>query len=360
MFLLIFLLSDACIDRYDLPQQIVDPKMVVDGLITNRVGPYRVRLSTAYDINTFVNSPNPIRKATVKISDDAGNEETLTEVDAGVYQTAANGIQGVIGRKYQLSISTEQGQYYTEPQELVDPGKIEELNYSFKQNSINQANPDKPQHAVNFTINAKGVEGRSNYFRWRWSSVYELKNNPELKTIEAGKPPQAIPIPPMCSGYKSANGGIERFDICTCCSCWVYDQSEVAVVSKNTEVGATQFNNIQVAKIPVDVRTFDVRYYIEVDQLSLSEEVYEFWKLIESQQAGEGSLFQPNSVRVRGNVKSITNPSEQVLGVFSVSGIVSQQVFIDRKEVPFPIEVEEVKESCLLYQGAKNVKPLFW
>ena len=78
LFLLIFLLSDACIDRYDLPQQIVDPKLVVDGLITNRVGPYRVQLSTAYDLNSFVNSPDPVRKATVKISDDAGNEETLT------------------------------------------------------------------------------------------------------------------------------------------------------------------------------------------------------------------------------------------------------------------------------------------
>ncbi|HEY0652491.1 MAG TPA: DUF4249 domain-containing protein [Chryseosolibacter sp.] len=361
LFIVIFLLSDACIDRYDLPEQIVDPKLVVDGMITNRPGPYTISLSTAHDVNTFINNPNPVRNAVVTISDDAGNEEMLTEVSGGIYKTAAGGIQGVIGRKYQLSIETESGEYYTEPQELRDPGTIEDFRYSFRMNSINQERPDKPQHAVNFTLDAKGAGGENSYFRWRWSSVFELQNTPESKTIEAGKPPQTFPNPPACSGYRLAiGGGIERFAVCTCCNCWVYQQSEVAIVSKNSSVSANEFKNIQVAKIPVDVRTFDVRYYIEVDQLSLSEEVYQFWKLIEAQQAGEGSLFQPNSVRVQGNIKSRTNPGEQVLGVFSVSGITSRQIFIDRKDVPFPLEVEKINESCLLYQGATNVKPLFW
>lgn len=360
LFLFLVVLSDACIDRYDLPEQIVDPKLVVDGSITNQPGPYQVHLYTAFDVNTFVNNPNPVRNAIVKISDDAGNEETLTEITGGVYQTAPDGIQGVIGRRYQISIVTASGEYYSEPQELRDPGTIDDLRYSFHLNSINQEDPSKPQHAVQFAIDSRGGSEQDNFLRWRWSSVFEIKNSPELKTIQAGKPPVTIPVPPPCSGYKPALVGIEKFNICTCCNCWVYEQSEVAMVSKNALINNDKFTNVQVAKIPVDTRNFDVRFYFMVDQLSVSEEVYEFWKLIEAQQAGEGSLFQPNSVRVRGNIKSTTNPDEQVLGVFSVAGLTSRQLFIDRKDVPFPIEVETVAESCQLYQGATNVKPLFW
>lgn len=360
LFILALLVVDACIERYEIPEKIVIPRLVVDGMITNAPGPYTVELFMAYDINTFINKPDPVTKATVQISDDAGTTETLTEVSPGVYMTSPGGIQGVVGRSYKILIETEKGQYTSEPQILSDGGELLDLRYEFDQ-FANSSSGGEPEPAVNFFIDAQGRTGEQNFFRWRWSSVYETVNNPELKTAWVGKNPVEVANPPLCSGYKAAGGKkIVRFDVCTCCNCWVYEAGQTAVVSKNSSVSDDRFVNVKVASVAMADRRFDVRYYLKVDQLSISEEVYEFWKLIEAQQLGEGSLFQPNAVRVQGNIRSITNPDEQVLGVFSVSSIVSREVMVDRKEIPFTIEVETVPESCLLRPGATNVKPLFW
>lgn len=360
VIVILLTIADGCIDRYEIPETIVIPRLVVDGLITNRPGPYTVELYTAYDVNTFINKPNPVTKATVQISDDAGTVETLTEVSPGKYMTAFDGIQGVVGRTYQLSITTEAGHYTSEPQVLADAGELLDLRYEFEEFAVSTSG-EEPKPAVNFIIDSKGRPGEQNFFRWRWSAVYETVNNPELKTTWVGKQPVEVANPPACSGYKSAGGkNIQRFDICTCCVCWVYEAGQKAVVSKNSSVVNDQFLNVRVAQIPMDERKFDVRYYFNVDQLSVSQDVYEFWKLVEAQQVGEGSLFQPNSVRVQGNIRSTTNPNEQVLGVFAASGIVSREVFVDRKQIPFAIEVEVVPESCLLGEGATNTKPLFW
>jgi hypothetical protein len=358
--LIIVIIADGCIDRYEIPEKIVIPRLVVDGMITNKPGPYTVELFTAYDVNTLINKPNPVTKATVQISDDAGNTETLTEVSPGMYMTASDGIQGEIGRSYQLSITTEAGHYSSEPQLLTGGGELLDLRYEFDQFAISSSG-GKAEPAVNFFIDAQGIPGQQNYFRWRWSSVYETVNNPELKTIFVGKNAVEVASPPPCSGYQPAGGkNIKRIDICTCCNCWVYEAGKTAVVSKNSSVAEDKFVNVRVANVAMADRRFDVRYYFKLDQLSVSEEVYNFWKLVEAQQLGEGSLFQPNAVRVQGNIRSTTNPNEQVLGVFSVSGIVSREVYVDRKEIPFTIEVETVPESCLLRPGATNTKPLFW
>lgn len=359
LFIALVIVVDGCIDRYEIPETIVIPRLVVDGMITNQPGPYRVDLYTAYDVNTFVNKPHPVEKATVRISDDKGNAETLAEISPGVYMTSIDGLKGIVGRSYQLSIKVGADEYISEPQLLTDAGQLLDLRYEFDQFALS-TDDGVAAPAVNFYVDAQGTPGEQNYFRWRWSSVYETINNPELKTRFAGKPPIEIPIPPPCSGYKASGLNIVKSDICTCCNCWVYEAGKQAIVSKNSSVQEDRFTNVRVASVAMDERKFDVRYYFKLDQLSVSEEVYNFWKLVEAQQVGEGSLFQPNAVRVQGNIRSTTNPNEQVIGVFSVSSVVSREVFIDRKEVPFPLEVEIVPESCLLRPGATTTKPLFW
>lgn len=360
----LFLLSDACIDRYDLPEQILMPQLVVDGMITSLPGPYTIELSVASDLNTNLNSRVPVTRATVKIADDLGNEETLKEVSPGVYQTSESGIQGVIGRKYHTVIRIEEKEYRSEPQEMVPAGTIDDVRYSFVLDAINQNDPGEPQDVLDVRIDAKGVEGRENLFRWRWSSIHEVKTYPELRTREAGRPPVVIPDPLPCSGYVPGPfQTIRKVDICTCCSCWIPEYGSRATISKNNSVSNNAFNDVFIARIPVDHWRFNIRYFMRVEQFSLSEEAYEFWKLIQSQQEGEGSLFQPNAVQVKGNVYRADESAEKILGFFGVSAVSQKEFYVDTREVPSEIEIKRdtVKGSCLgHFKGSSNQKPIFW
>lgn len=362
-FPVVFLFADACIERYELPSQISEPRMVVNGMITNLPGPYEIEIFMSSDLNTNLNKPTPVSRAVVKIVDDLGNEEMLTEKSPGVYETREGGMRGEVGRSYHTVIRAGEKEYRTEPQKLLPAGEITDVRYDFELDAINQNEPAKPQDVLNVYIDSKGVAGETNLFRWRWSSIHEVKTFPELRTREFGRPPVVIPDPLACSGYVPGPAGtIRKVDVCTCCSCWISEYSQRASVSNNQAVKADEFNSVHVAKIPVDHWRFSIKYYMKIEQFSLSPEAYQFWKLVQSQQDGEGSLFQPNAVKVKGNVFSAAG-DEEVLGFFSVSGVVQQEFFIDRRQVPSKVDIKNdtVKGSCLgQFSGSTNRKPVFW
>jgi hypothetical protein len=101
------------------------PKVVVEGNITNETGPYTIKLSSTanyYQPNVFP----PVTGATVVVSDDAGNSETLTEVIPGSYQTAH--LQGVPGRTYTLNINSN-GNIFTASSTMPTPVPIDSVNF---------------------------------------------------------------------------------------------------------------------------------------------------------------------------------------------------------------------------------------
>lgn len=366
-FFCFIVLIDSCVDRHEIPEHNIQPRLVVDGMITDSPGPYTIFLSKSAEIDRNLDRPVAVTKASVTILDDAGNEELLNEVSPGEYRTSETGIRGVIGRSYHVVIRIEDREYISKPQVLTPAGEIEDINFSFALNSINPSDLSKPQHALNVSINAKASADGSALLRWRWLSIYEVFYMPRLKTRIVCCPEVEVPNPPPCSGFREGNGpgGIVQFDVCTCCNCWTEERSLSALISDNKSVSDKEFRNVSIAKIRVEGKRFLVRYYMQVEQLSLSPEVYNFWKLIRSQQEGEGSLFQTNAVRVRGNIVSTTHPEEQVLGVFAVSAAVRRSFFIDRKDVPITLPLDTTRESCLLHRSpglnkASNKRPTFW
>jgi hypothetical protein len=117
------------------------------------------------------------------------------------------------------------------------------------------------------------------------------------------------------------------------------------------------------AQIPVEAFRFYKKYYVEAEQLSVTDEVYEFWKLVEIQQKTSGDLFQPNVVQVKGNIRSINDADEPVFGIFGVSAVAGKTLFIDRYlDLPEPVEpIDTLIVDCRLYfDNSSNQKPPFW
>ena len=102
------LLFDSCQKTVHLDLNNAAPQLVIQGEVTNDPGPYTVTInkSTAfYADNTFP----PISGAVVKISDDQGVTDSLTETAAGSYSTHT--LQGSPGRTYTLSVFTGNNNY---------------------------------------------------------------------------------------------------------------------------------------------------------------------------------------------------------------------------------------------------------
>jgi len=87
----------------------VNPRLVVEGIVSDQPGPYTVKLSRTG--NYFVPSLvfPPVSGARVVIKDNLGNRDTLRETVTGNYETTS--LQGAVGRTYSLDVIADGNEY---------------------------------------------------------------------------------------------------------------------------------------------------------------------------------------------------------------------------------------------------------
>ncbi len=98
------ILFSSCKKVIQVDLKASDKKIVIEGDINDASSINTITLTKNINFNESNVFPN-VTGAIVKISDDAGNSETLTETSAGVYQTFS--MPGVQGRTYFLSVEAE-------------------------------------------------------------------------------------------------------------------------------------------------------------------------------------------------------------------------------------------------------------
>ncbi len=103
-------------------------RIVIEGNVTNEVGPYFVKITKSISLSNTGSYPT-MDNAVVTISDDAGNHETLASQGNGIYSTST--LTGAEGRTYTLTVLVENQTYVaqsTMPRQVqFDSIKVEEI-----------------------------------------------------------------------------------------------------------------------------------------------------------------------------------------------------------------------------------------
>jgi hypothetical protein len=351
-----YVLLSACVDPISYKAPAAEQQLVVDGIITDEPGPYVIALSRTRALGTSSYATAPVADAKISIQSDAGETDNLIAVSGqpGSYQTTF--IQGVVGRSYSITITLNNGFVYaSDPEKLAPAGTINAIEYEFEP----RIQPGGIAAGI-FKIYSTGKAGSDaeNYFRWRMFGTYKIRNFPEERTMVVGE--AVVPDPEPCSGYINRNGGLVYVGPpCTCCTCWVSEYGIPTVTDTRLVVGGS-FNKVRVGTVTANRRTFYDKYYVEVQMMSLTQEAYNFWKLIESQREGTSSLFQPPLAKVKSNVHSLSRPDEVIQGYFGASAIRRRSIYLTQKDVPLLLlPTDTVKSSCIGLNSS-NIQPPFW
>jgi hypothetical protein len=354
---------NGCVEPFNLKSSSYIKRLIVDGEITDQPGPYKVKLSFSKNVLDTEVERIPAVGASVWIEDNEGVEELLTELNGeqGAYVT--KDIQGMVGKSYRVKIITQSGGKYESTWERIEPaGEIQDFYYEFNKDQITPDAGKKYDYVdgFKFFINASSSSRSNGLLRWRWTGIYKILSAPQNNTKFVGRAELSDPLP--CSGYIVGPRGLTQVDECTCCICWGYDYGTAVKVSDNVNVTSNHFKDVLVGQILISRPRFYERYYAEVEQLSVSENVYAFWKLLGDQQKATGSLFQSNSVRIRGNIISTANSEEEVLGVFSASSVVKKSFYIDENTIPYVVaEMDLAPQDCRKsVSNGSTTKPDFW
>lgn len=101
-------LFDGCQKVIDIDLNDAAPRIVIEGVINDRRGPYAVSITKS---GSYFNEPvlPSVSGAKVMISDNTGITDTLREMSPGLYVTSR--IRGIPGRTYTLKVTSENLEY---------------------------------------------------------------------------------------------------------------------------------------------------------------------------------------------------------------------------------------------------------
>ena len=123
LIILFSVLTFSCEDVIQVDLNSTDPKIVIEGILTDRLDYHLVKISRSTDYFIPEDFP-PVLGAEVTLSDDAGNSETLMEGENGVYETGL--MQGIPGRTYTLTVRYE-GKEYSAVSTMPEAVEIDSL-----------------------------------------------------------------------------------------------------------------------------------------------------------------------------------------------------------------------------------------
>ncbi len=342
------LILDSCVDRilFSIPDDFART-FVVEGSITNEPGPYTVKISKAIKVDD--SRPLGVAASVKKITlfNNLGQSEVLQEKEIGTYQTRADGMQGVIGNEYYIRIETLDGDTFeSAPEKIYPVGEIDSLYYQFE---TIQPRDEPTEYGYRVFVDAHNVPGDNEYIRWRFTGIFIANTEPRYKVCPTTDPPcQYCPLP--CSG--ALVGG----QACTCCRCWVTQYEDKPTV--NDQIASQgMYTAVEVGYVPVNYYSLQEKYRVQVEQMSLSANSYNYWSSIRNQKDAINSLFQPISGQIKTNL-SEKNQAADIQGIFYAAAISKKQIYIypgtnkvfinppqDCKKQP---REGPVGESCLL------------
>ncbi len=272
LLLLTTVLISACETTIDLELTDNVSKLVVVGEITDQSEPHvTISRTAAYSDDQL--TPR-VSEANVIIEDDLGEIIILTESEKPGFYLAPEGVRGVIGRSYTLSVVLPNGSIYKSfSEELLPVAEIDSLTSEFR----TDLGDDDDEQGWFVTLYFTDPPGGDEYYRWKFSINGEQKNRAE-------------------------------------------------------DIYSADFDSILDGE-PIDLTFFEFALNendtVVVEQLSLTKEAQKFLLEVEIQTKTTGGPLDPPVAPIIGNIRNQADVNDFALGYFSASSVVSQSIIIN-------------------------------
>lgn len=294
IFTLYALAAASCISQFTPEIVTQDRFLTVNGLITDENRRYEIKLTYSKPLDE-TSAEEPARGALVSVLDDMGNSWAFAEVKPGIYRSDSTQFRGTPGNTYTLRIQHKGNEYESAPCLLRAAPPIDTVTHEILDREIN-ASGDKKK-VVRVAVNSYDPGSQTHYFRWTFDETWELH------------------LPFNLLDYYTA-------------VCWTSDKSHEILIANTEALKEDRITDFTLTEFDNSSDRGQYKYSMLVHQHSVSSEEYEFWDKVKKVSENTGGLYDVIPAAVPGNVKSTSDPSDLVLGYFSVSGVTSKRIFI--------------------------------
>lgn len=317
LILFIGLFAASCVDPYQLETNSFEEALVIEATLTNQLKYQQVKITKTYRLED--SQPMAVTDAEVQITDDSGNSYGFAESN-GVYISNQQ-FQAELGKKYKLRVTSGNKIYESTTETLSVSQPIESVTAT--QESKNG------QRGVQIKVNSFDPSGNSKYYRYSYDETYKVIV-PYWSELVATIQSDGI------IGMSLADSIILSPRTYEARTCYSTDRSTNLIVTKTVGLSEDRIQDFPIRFIKVTDPIIKNRYSINVTQYVQSLAAYTFYEtLAQLSAAGENIFSQNQPGFFYGNIKSISNPSEKVIGFFEVSGVSEKRIFFNFYDV-FP------------------------
>jgi hypothetical protein len=300
---LMILVLGGCVDPYR-PPEVTSPGsyLVVSGFFNSAPGTTSsIQLSRTQNL-TDPKAPAVETKAQVTIESANKATYTLREGTGGVY--TLSGIVPLPNETYRLRIRTAQGKEYLSdfvPVNATPP--IDSLSWRVENDG------------VQINVNTHDPANKTHYYRWEFDETWEY-------------------VAAYFSGYELKNKEIvSRTE--SVYQCWS------SFVDKSIQLGSSdRLSQDVISQRPLTfVRgasiKLGIKYSIQVKQTALTKAAFDYYDQLAKITQNVGSIFDPQPSQITGNIHSVANTNEPVMGFFRVGTVESRRIIINKRQLPY-------------------------
>lgn len=331
----------SCIDPVDFKFNDQLEHLVVEAKFTNQPAVNYVKLSRSSPYDYIYDQL--VEGASVYITSEEGEYIEFLPKKSGYYYPDPE-IKGSIGHTYTLHIVTSAGKnYQSSPVTIKEEVTIDSV--YFKYDEVWTVIPGKrdkellPGYKV--LIDFQDPAGQDNFYRWSYQSLYEVHTQP-WDHVKIVPPLGDVPDPKDC-----------------CEICYVKESEEMLVVHSDRLTNGQKVIRQEIFFIPFQ-KFLTNKYKLQLYQHSISQEAFNFFKVIAEQHESTGTVFDPPPSEAKGNIFSVDNEEEQVIGIFDAAALSSIEITLNRQEIPYEVPFFFYPDDCREMKNATTAKPEGW
>lgn len=306
-----------CVDIYDFEATDFKSALVVEGTLTDIEEIQKIMVARTFPLDTVLMSG--VSGANVSILDSNGDVFEFTESSNGEYLSnspfSANGESS-----YVLRVVIPEGNEYRSEETLV-PSKTS-IDNLYAERDFNEDGEDEGMFIY---VDSFDPTGESKYYRYEYEETYKIIApfwSPENAYVISPLPEPAVGTRPRTMQEQV---------------CYNTVVSNTIIQQSTTEFAEDRITKFPVRFISRENYILSHRYSILVKQYVQSRAAYAYYKTLETLAGTENLFTQIQTGFLEGNIKSVTNPSDDVIGFFQVSTVSEKRLFFNFSDY-FPDE----------------------
>jgi hypothetical protein len=278
--------------------------LVVEGVIA-------VNGETQYTLSRSIGLPGDsaiplVTGARVQVEGSDSSVYPLPEQGTGIYGDTLSLNPAL---QYRLRITTSGGGRYLSDFVPVKPTPpIDSVSWTYDAGTgvTIYANTHDPNNATHYYL--WSYEETWQYFS-PWESYYVYR--PDSNVVVARRPDQLVN------------------------RCWHHDASSALLIDNTSKLSQDVVYQFPLVTIPPNTQQLASLYSIVVNQYALTVDNYNFLLQMRVNTESLGSIFDVQPTELIGNIHSLSNPADQVIGYISACYAQQHRIFISYQQLPY-------------------------